>query len=90
MPEHVEEVDWTTPVGSGNVFADLEMPNPEECLLKARLVIDIRRMAQASGMTEAQLSERVGMGQPDLSRLLKGIVKDTSTQELLRVITALG
>ena len=83
-------MDWTPHVGSGNVVADMEMPHPEECLLKAHLVLDIRRTAQASGMTQAQLSERVGMGQPDVSRLLKGIVKDISTQELLRVITVLG
>lgn len=44
-----------------NVFADLELSNPEERLLKADLVLAIRKTAAATGMTQAQLADRVGM-----------------------------
>ena len=75
---------------SDNVFADLELPNPEERLLKADLVLAIRKMVTESGMTQAHLAERVGMAQPHVSRMLSGMTKDISVERLLRVITALG
>ncbi len=75
---------------SNNVFADLELSNPEERLLKADLVLAIRKMTAAAEMTQAQIADRVGMAQPHVSRLLSGMTKDISALGLLRVIIALG
>jgi predicted XRE-type DNA-binding protein len=75
---------------SNNVFADLELLNPEERLLKADLVLAIRKMTAAMEMTQAQLADRVGMAQPHVSRMLNGMTKDISAERLLRVVTALG
>lgn len=38
--------------GSGNVFADLGRPNPEQELLKARLTLQIYRIVKARGLTQ--------------------------------------
>ncbi len=35
--------------GSGNVFADLGLPNPEQELLKARLTLQIYKIVKARG-----------------------------------------
>ena len=75
---------------SMNVFADLGMPNPEERLLKAKLVLVIREMVASSGLAQTQIAERVGMTQPAVSRMLKGMTRDVSIEKLLNVITALG
>ena len=75
---------------SNNVFADLELSNPEERLLKADLVLAIRKMTADAAMTQAQIADRVGMAQPHVSRMLSGMTKDISVERLLRVIIALG
>ena len=37
--------------GSGNIFADLGLPNPEQELLKARLTLQIYKIVKARGLT---------------------------------------
>ena len=44
--------------GSGNVFADLGLPNPEQELLKAQLTLQIYRIVKARKLTQAQAGER--------------------------------
>ena len=56
--------------GSGNVFADLGLPNPEERLLKAKIVSELHRLIKQRGLTQA--AKLVGIHQPDLSLLLRG------------------
>ena len=40
--------------GSGNVFADLGLPNQEQELLKARLTLQIYRIVKERGLTQAR------------------------------------
>jgi predicted XRE-type DNA-binding protein len=75
---------------SSNVFADLELPNPDERLLKAKLVLAIREMVDGSALTQKQVAEQVGITQPAVSRMLNGMTKDISVEKLLNVILALG
>jgi predicted XRE-type DNA-binding protein len=37
QPSNISSSDFSVTVGSGNVFADLGLPNPEEMLVKAEL-----------------------------------------------------
>jgi predicted XRE-type DNA-binding protein len=75
---------------SKNVFEDLGLANPEERLLKARLVTSIILMVENNKMTQVELAARVNMTQPAVSRLLKGMTKDISVEKLFRVILLLG
>ena len=43
--------------GSGNVFADLGLPNPEQEMLKARLTLQIFKLVKERGLTQAQAGE---------------------------------
>jgi hypothetical protein len=43
--------------GTGNVFADLGLPNPEQELLKARLTLQTRKIIKKRGLTQAQAGE---------------------------------
>ena len=43
-----------TAKSSGNVFADLGLPNPEQELLKARLTLQIYKIIKARGLTQAR------------------------------------
>jgi predicted XRE-type DNA-binding protein len=54
---------------SGNVFADLGLPNPEQELLKARLTLQIYKIVKARGLTQAQAGALFGIKQPHVSAL---------------------
>ena len=60
--------------GSGNVFADLGFENPEEELLKARLVREIRALIKRRRLTQAKAGELLGLAQSDISALANGKV----------------
>ena len=60
--------------GSGNVFADLGFANPEEELLKAQLVREIRDLLKRRRLTQAKAAELLGLKQPDVSALVNGRV----------------
>src|SRR5712691_1720802 len=56
---------------SGNVFADLGLPNPEQELLKARLTLQVYKIVKARGLTQAQAGEVLGIKQPHVSALIQ-------------------
>lgn len=57
---------------SGNVFADLGLPNAEEHQLKAQLVGSIHDVLRSRKLTQSAAAELLGLSQPDVSRLLRG------------------
>jgi len=54
-------------VGSGNVFADIGLPNPEEHLIKAKLVYKIDSLMKNRGLKQIEAAELFGVRQPDVS-----------------------
>ena len=54
--------------GSGNVFADLGFANPEEELLKAQLVREIRDLLKRRRLTQAKAAELLGSSSPTSRR----------------------
>jgi predicted XRE-type DNA-binding protein len=73
--------------GSGNVFADLGLPNPEERLLKANIVNELHRLISERGLTQVKAAKLIGIHQPDLSRLLRGDFDDYSAGRLMKMLT---
>ncbi len=75
---------------SGNLYADLGIKNPEEHALKAELV---RRIATTLGgrqLTQKETAKRLGIAQPDVSKLLRGHFRQVSVERLMRFLVALG
>ena len=77
-------------VGSGNVFADLGLPDAEERLLKAKLTSEIAQLIEKKGLTQVQAAERMGLDQPKVSRLLRGKLSGFSADRLLTILNRLG
>jgi predicted XRE-type DNA-binding protein len=75
---------------SGNVFADLGLPHPEQELLKARLTLQIYRLIKARGLTQAQAAEILGIQQPRVSALMRNRAGAFSVERLMDFLTALG
>ncbi len=77
-------------VGSGNVFADIGVPNAEEHLIKAQLVYKIDSLMKARGLRQVDAAKLFGVKQPDISRMLRGDFRQFSVERLLRFLVALG
>ncbi|GEM_PF-492965 len=75
---------------SGNVFADLGLPDAEEALTKAELAMAITAFVQAHGMTQIQAADVLGISQPKVSALLRGQLTGFSMERLLKFLNALG
>lgn len=76
--------------GSGNVFADLGLPDADAHLLKAELVARIDRIIRKRGLKQVEAAGMLGLSQPDVSRLLRGDFTEYSMERLLRLLTKLG
>jgi predicted XRE-type DNA-binding protein len=75
--------------GSGNVFADLGFERPEEELLKAQLVREIRDILKRRKLTQAKAADLLALKQPDVSALITGRVHKFSLERLLRCVRRL-
>jgi predicted XRE-type DNA-binding protein len=75
---------------SGNVFADLGLPNAEQELVKAQLTLQIYRIIKQRGMTQAETAKVLGVKQPHVSLLVRNRAGSFSVGRLMEFLTALG
>jgi predicted XRE-type DNA-binding protein len=75
--------------GSGNVFADLGLPNPEQELLKAQLTLQIYTILKGSGMKQVEIAKILGVQQPQVSLLMRNRAGNFSVGRLMEFLTAL-
>ena len=76
--------------GTGNVFADLGLPNPDRALLKARLTLEISRIIKERKLTQARAGALLGIKQPHVSLLMRNRAGSFSVERLMDFLTALG
>lgn len=76
--------------GSGNVFADIGVPDAETHLIKAELVRRIGFLIESQKLTQAGAAERMGLTQPDVSKMLRGGFRPMSLERLMQCLVALG
>lgn len=69
-------------VGSDNIFADLDLPNPEERLIKAELARKISNIIHQRNLTQIEATELLDIDQARLSALTTGKLSGFSTTEL--------
>ena len=74
---------------SGNVFADLGVPEADDHKLKAGLVSKLASIMEELELTQTAAAELTGISQPDLSRVLRGRFRDFSASRLMKAITNL-
>ena len=75
--------------GSGNVFADLGLPNPEQELLKAQLTLQIYAILKDRDMTQVEIAKILGVRQPQVSLLMRNRAGNFSVGRLMEFLTAL-
>lgn len=82
-PEKIEFVR-----GSGNVFADLGLAEPEEFLAKAEMVRVIRETMKARGLNQRVAARLAGLRESDMSDLMRGKLTRFSRQRIEDVLQA--
>lgn len=89
MPKTGLKVNSVT-TGSGNVFADLGLPDAPGLLRKATLALDINSRIRARGLTQFNAARILGIDQPKVSALSTGKLSLFSMESLMSYIVALG
>lgn len=77
-------------MGSGNVFADLGLPDPQERQLRVQLAVRLNDLLQAEGLTQAAAAKLLGIAQPHVSELKNYKLGRFSSERLLHYITLLN
>jgi len=83
----VKKIEVT--IGSSNIFADLNIPNPEEKLTKLRLVVAINKIIEGRRLTQKETAKKLGITQPKISALLNYKLEGFSVERLMHFVTAL-
>ena len=76
--------------GSGNVYADLQMPDADAMYVKARLASKIGDIIRHRHLTQQQAAEILGITQPKLSGLLRGQFRGISEAKMIECLNRLG
>jgi predicted XRE-type DNA-binding protein len=74
--------------GSGNIFADLGLPDAENHFVKAQIVAELYRLSNQRKLTQAKCGALLGISQPEVSRLFKGNFREYSIERLMGFLTA--
>ncbi len=82
-----EDIEYT--MGTGNVFADLGLPEPEALLAKAGLAHQICTIIEERGLTQTQAAEVLHVTQPKVSLLMRGRLAGFSMERLVRFLLML-
>ena len=76
--------------GTGNVYVDLGIDDPEGMLVKAQLVAKIAEILGEQGYTQTRAADILGVPQPKLSKILRGQFRGVSERKLMDCLAKLG
>ena len=76
--------------GSGNIFADLDLPDADTHFLKAQIVSEIYRLTNERKLTQVDAGKLMGITQPEVSRMFKGRFREYSVERLMGFLTSFG
>jgi predicted XRE-type DNA-binding protein len=75
---------------SGNVYADLALPDAERLKIKTGLVIEIRKAMRRLDLTQQAAAKRMGITQPKVSDMMRGDFTNLSERKLMDCLNRLG
>ena len=76
--------------GSGNVFADLGLPDADKLKIKTGLVIQIRKAMRRLDLTQQEAAKRMGITQPKVSDMMRGDFSNLSERKLMDCLVRMG
>jgi predicted XRE-type DNA-binding protein len=76
--------------GSGNVFADLGLPDAEQLKIKSGLAIEIISAIRRLGLTQQEAAQKMGISQSKVSGLIRADFTNLSETKLMECLNRLG
>jgi len=89
MGKHTNDAESMEP-SSGNVFADLRLPDAVDLDTKVRLAVAINQQLAAQRLTQAAAASKLAVNQPKVSALKHYRLEGFSVERLMGFLTALG
>ena len=77
-------------MGTGNVFADLGLSDPDERRLRVQLATRLNDLLQGEGLTQAAAAKRLGIAQPHVSELKHYKLGRFASERFLHYITLIN
>lgn len=77
-------------IGSGNVFADIGLPNPEEALAKAEIARRLNLALSSRKLSQVEAGAVLGIPQPRVCDLARGRLGKFSLEKLIDFAKRLG
>ena len=77
-------------ISSGNIYADFGFPNPEKEQAKADLAMLIVKIIKSRSMTQQEAAKCMGIDQPKVSKITRGLLSEFSLETLMNLLVALG
>ena len=77
-------------VSSGNLFKDFGYANPEEAKAKWDLAFLIRLIIEDGNLTQEQAAELMGIDQPKVSKIMRGLLSEFTIERLMKYLLLLG
>ena len=74
---------------SGNVFADLGLKDADELFMRGKIGIQVIRLLKQRNLKQREISELLGIPQPEVSHLMKGEFQRFSEGKLLNFLKRL-
>jgi len=75
---------------SGNVYADLGLPDAEKLKIKTGLLIEIRKAMRRLNLNQQEAAKRMGITQPKVSDMMRGDFANLSERKLMDCLNRLG
>lgn len=76
--------------GTGNVYADLGIEDPEGMQVKAQLVAQIIQIMEDRGLKQVEAASAMGITQPKLSLMTRGQFHNISESKMMDCLRRLG
>lgn len=89
MSKHIVE-GIEVQASSGNVFADLGLPDSNKLQIKSALTVEIAKAIRERGLTQTEAAKCMGLTQPKVSSLLRGEFSNFSERKLMDCLNRLG
>src|SRR5271157_5661803 len=74
---------------SGNVFADLDLPDAEELLSRAKLGFHVYELLKDRELKQREIAALLGIKRPEVSHLMNGHFNRFTTDKLLEFLKRL-
>lgn len=82
--------DDTVTEGTGNVFADLGLPDPAERKIKTRLALTVNELLKNRSLKQWEIGKLLGIPQPKVSALRNYRLDVFSVERLMEFLTVLN